>query len=193
MRNPFSWTAGIYDQVMSLPPSTEWALHCCWLLAQSDGTPVARRRLAEFFDLPEPYLAKVLKSLVNAHVLQSVPGNAGGYRLARPASKIRVLDVVEALSGTERTFRCAEIRQRGPVGLSREQCRTPCRIAAVMDDAENAYRDSLAKTTLGDLVADTSKPSADRVIRWLGPHARAALQPPPASRAKGRGRSDADR
>jgi len=178
---------------MNLPPSTEWALHCCWLLAQSDGTPVPRRRLAEFFDLPEPYLAKVLKSLVNANVLESVPGNAGGYRLSRPASKIRVLDVVEGLSGTERTFLCAEIRQRGPVGLSREQCRAPCRIAAVMADAENAYRDALAKTTLGDLIADTSKPSADRVLRWLGPHARAGLQPPSAHRAGAKARSNMGR
>ena len=162
---------------MKLPPSTEWALHCCWLLAQSDGAPVPRRRLAEFFDLPEPYLAKVLKSLVNADVLESVPGSAGGYRLSRPASKTRVLDVVEALTGPERAFRCAEIRQRGPVGLSRSQCHAPCRIAAVMADAEAAYRESLAKTTLKDLIAETSKPSADRVLRWLGPHARAELQP----------------
>ncbi|UMB69548.1 RrF2 family transcriptional regulator [Mycobacterium paraterrae] len=175
---------------MNLPPSTEWALHCCWLLAQSDGTPLARRRLAEFFDLPEPYLAKVLKSLVNAKVLESVPGNAGGYRLSRAASKIRVLDVVEALSGTERTFRCAEIRQRGPVGLSREQCRVPCRIAVVMADAENAYRDSLAKTTLADLVANTSKPSVDRVVRWLGQHARAGLQPAPPTRTRRQSRSN---
>jgi hypothetical protein len=40
--------------VMELPQTVEWALHCCWLLAQTDGSPVPRRRLAEFFALPEP-------------------------------------------------------------------------------------------------------------------------------------------
>ncbi|GAB1813114.1 hypothetical protein MUNTM_21530 [Mycobacterium sp. MUNTM1] len=154
---------------------------------------MARRRLAEFFDLPEPYLAKVLKSLVNAGVLESVPGVAGGYRLSRPAAKIRVLDVVEALSGGERGFRCAEIRQRGPVGLTKTQCRTPCRIASVMSDAEAAYRASLASTTIGDLVADTAKPSAERVVRWLGPHARAELQPKAGTRAPARSRSKSRR
>jgi Rrf2 family protein len=180
---PRIWTANIYNCGVKLPQSTEWALHCCWLLAQSDGTPLARRRLAEFFDLPEPYLAKVLKSLVNAQVLDSVPGVAGGYRLSRPASKTTVLDVVDALSGGESAFRCAEIRQRGPVGLTRNQCRTPCKIASVMGDADAAYRESLASTTLGDLIANTSKPSAARVVRWLGPHVRAELQPKSRSRS----------
>lgn len=161
---------------MKLPQSTEWALHCCWLLAQSDGAPLARRRLAEFFDLPEPYLAKVLKSLVEARVLDSVPGAAGGYRLSRPPAKISVLDVVQAVSGGDDAFRCAEIRQRGPVALTRAQCRTPCRIASVMAGAEEAYRASLASTSIADLIADTSPPSADRVRRWLGPHVRAGLQ-----------------
>ena len=77
---------------MELPQTVEWAVHCCWLLAQTDGSPVPRRRLAEFFDLPEPYLAKLLKALVGAEVLSSVPGVNGGYRLARPAGQITVLD-----------------------------------------------------------------------------------------------------
>jgi Rrf2 family protein len=161
---------------MELPASTEWALHCCWLLAQSDGTPLARRRLAEFFDLPEPYLAKVLKQLVSASVLSSTPGVSGGYQLSRPAADISVLDIVEAVSAGNRIFRCAEIRQRGPVGLTARQCRTRCRIASVMDDAEAAYRARLASSTLAELTTNISKHSADRVVRWMGPHVRADLK-----------------
>ena len=101
--------------VMELPQTVEWAVHCCWLLAQTDGSPVPRRRLAEFFDLPEPYLAKLLKALVAAEVLASVPGVNGGYRLARPASQITVLEVVRGVNGHTAMFHCAEIRQRGPV------------------------------------------------------------------------------
>src|ERR1700684_93964 len=69
---------------MELPQTIEWAVHCCWLLAQTDGSPVPRRRLAEFFDLPEPYLAKLLKALVAAEVLASVPGVTGGHRRRPP-------------------------------------------------------------------------------------------------------------
>src|SRR6202020_950673 len=121
---------------MELPQTVEWAVHCCWLLAQTDGSPVPRRRLAEFFDLPEPYLATLLKALVAAVVIWSVPGVNGGYRVARLAERVPVLDVVRAVNGHTAMFHCAEIRQRGPVGLTPGQCRQPCGIAKVMYKAE---------------------------------------------------------
>lgn len=169
--------ADIYDWIMELPHTTEWALHCCWLLAQSDGSPLPRRRLAEFFDLPEPYLAKVLRLLVDADVLVSVPGINGGYRLARPAEEITALDAVQAVNGHAAMFHCAEIRQRGPVGLAAGQCRRPCGIAKVMYDAELAWRNALAATTVRDLTENAAQASADRAGRWLGTQARAGLAP----------------
>jgi Rrf2 family protein len=167
--------AGIYDWSMELPHTVEWALHCCWLLAQTDGSPVPRRRLAEFFDLPEPYLAKLLKALVAAEVLTSVPGVNGGYRLARPADQITALDVVRGVNGHTTMFHCAEIRQRGPVGLTAGQCRQPCGIAKVMYGAELAWRNALAAATVADLIENAAGVSADRAARWLGPRARAGL------------------
>src|SRR5580692_1287502 len=160
---------------MELPQTVEWAVHCCWLLAQTDGSPVPRRRLAEFFDLPEPYLAKLLKALVGAEVLSSVPGVNGGYRLARPAGQVTVLDVVRAVNGHTAMFHCAEIRQRGPVGLTPAQCRLPCGIAKVMHEAELAWRNALAAVTVADLTENAAGVSADRAARWLGPQARAGL------------------
>ncbi len=165
---PESWTSGIYDfKIMELPQTVEWAVHCCWLLAQTDGSPVPRRRLAEFFDLPEPYLAKLLKALVAAEVLGSVPGVNGGYQLARPAAQITVLEVVRGVSGHTAMFHCAEIRQRGPVGLTAAQCRQPCGIAKVMYNAELAWRNALAAVTVADLTENATDVSADRAARWL--------------------------
>jgi Rrf2 family protein len=157
---------------MELPHTVEWAVHCCWLLARTDGSPLPRRRLAEFFDLPEPYLAKLLKTLVAGEVLTSVPGVNGGYRLARPADRITVLDVVRAVNGHIAMFHCAEIRQRGPVGLTAGQCAQPCGIAKVMYEAELAWRNALAGVTVADLVENAADASASRAARWLGPQAR---------------------
>lgn len=163
----------IYDGGMELPQTVEWALHCCWLLAHTDGSAaLPRRRFAEFFDLPEPYLAKVLKSLVAGDVLVSVPGVAGGYRLARPAERITALEVVQAVAGHAAMFHCSEIRQRGPVGLTAEQCRRPCGIAKVMHAAEFAWRDALARTTVADLAENAAAASEQRAARWLGDQAR---------------------
>src|SRR5579875_2565563 len=130
---------------MRLPEGVEWALHSAWLLALvPDDGALPARRLAEVYDLPQPYLAKILKSLVSAGVLTAVSGPRGGFRLARVPEEISVLDIVEALEGRTQVFRCAEIRQRGPAPLTGEACRRPCGIATVMYDAETEWRAGLA-------------------------------------------------
>jgi Rrf2 family protein len=161
---------------MELPQTVEWALHCCWLLAQSDGSPLPRRRLAEFFELPEPYLAKTLAQLTSARLLESVPGAGGGYRLARPASRISALDVLRAVGQEAAMFHCSEIRQRGPVGLTPQQCTAPCGIAKVMHGAELAWRRELATTSIGSLVENAGTASQDRASRWLGEQAREGIR-----------------
>jgi Rrf2 family protein len=160
-------------EVVEMPQTVEWALHCCWLLAQSSGeSPLPRRRIAEFFDLPEPYLAKALKHLVSAGILVSVPGVNGGYRLARPADRITALEVVQAMRAESSMFRCTEIRQNGPVGLTPPQCDRPCGIAKLMHQAELAWRGELARTTIAQLVENAPDVSEQRAAKWLGPQSR---------------------
>jgi Rrf2 family protein len=161
---------------MELPQTVEWALHSCWLLAQTNGqNPLPRRRIAEFFELPEPYLAKVLKQLTGAGVLTSAPGARGGYLLARPAQEITALQVVRAVNGEAAIFHCSEIRQRGPVGLTASQCTRPCGIAALMHQAELAWHHELANTTIGRLIDNAPEDSARRAAVWLGDAARPEL------------------
>jgi Rrf2 family protein len=154
---------------MELPQTVEWALHCCWLLAQApDDESLTARRLAEFYGLPEPYLAKVLKALTSANLLTARSGSRGGYRLARDPEQISALDIIIAVDGQRPMFRCAEIRQNGPVGLTPAQCRHTCGIASLMHRAEHAWRDQLASTSLADLLADSATTgSTSRAARWL--------------------------
>lgn len=154
---------------MELPQTVEWSLHCAWLLAQlpDDGSALPARRIAEFYGLPEAYLAKVLKNLTRAGLLTATSGPRGGYRLARPTDQITALDLVQAVDGAAPAFRCAEIRQRGPIPLPANQCTGPCGIASVMHHAEQAWRDHLAATTLADLLDHAGTGSTTRARQWL--------------------------
>ena len=153
---------------MKMPEGVEWALHCTWLLTfAGEGDAVPARRLAEFYDLPEAYLAKLLKALVRAGLLTATSGPRGGFRLARAAGKITVAEVVEAVEGPGPLFCCTEIRQRGPVPLTGAACRQPCGIAQVMRQAERAWRQELASTTIADLVETSGTGAATRVSTWL--------------------------
>lgn len=64
--------------------------------------PVASHTIAQARGIPERFLLKVLKPLVSARVLLSIKGPNGGYRLARPASDINLLEILEAVEGTIR-------------------------------------------------------------------------------------------
>ena len=146
----------------------EWSIHCAWMLALApEDRAVPARRLAEYHGLPEAYLAKVLKSLVRAELLETGTGPRGGFRLARAPEQITVLDLVEAVEGRTPVFRCTEIRQRGPCSGPPGDYRNPCGIACVMRDAEQVYRERLRATTLADLLDEAGDRARRRARTWL--------------------------
>ena len=152
--------------------AVEWAIHSCVLLA---GLPPDRAlpagKLAEFHGVPSAYLAKHLQALAQAGIVRSVPGRRGGYRLARKAAHVTLLDVVDAVEGDAPAFRCNEIRQRGPVRGERGDYRQPCGIATAMLDAERAWRAALADRTVADVFAHMAASVSEVTIRkgaeWL--------------------------
>ena len=151
---------------MKLPISTEWVLHCATTLAQLEpGSTATAAQLATYYDLPAAHLAKQLQALVRADVLTATTGPRGGFRLARPAAEITLLEVVEAVDGSSSPYECREIRQQGTGALPAEDCRRTCILAEAMDRAHEAWRAHLAGITLGDIVGTlpTSAPARTRV------------------------------
>jgi len=85
---------------MKLTRAASYALHAMVHIAgQKPNIPIASHQIAQAHDIPERFLLKVLKPLVSAGLLYSVKGPHGGYRLARSANQITVLDVIEGVEG----------------------------------------------------------------------------------------------
>mgnify|MGYP001440956389 FL=1 len=140
---------------MKLSEGVEAAIHCAALLAGlEDDATIPGAALAAQFGLSPSYLLKHLNALTAARILESVPGPAGGYRLARGAETISLLDIVLAVEGPQPAFRCCEIRRGGPVKLPASAYVKPCGINAAMLRAEKAYRAALAAERLSDIVAE---------------------------------------
>jgi Rrf2 family protein len=153
---------------MKLPSSTEWLLHCASTLAQLEpGATASAAQLAQYFDIPAAYLAKQLQSLVRAGVLAATTGPRGGFRLARLAAEITLLDIVEAVDGAAAPYECREIRQQGRGALPADMCRTPCILAIKMAEAHEAWRASLAGTTLADILGTLPDSIPPRTRRKL--------------------------
>lgn len=158
---------------MRLSEGVEWALHSCVTLAWLDAeAPVPAAKIAEIHDLPTAYLTKQLQALVRAGLVTSSSGRRGGFRLARPSSAITVLEVVDAIEGGRAgIFGCTELRQRGVGRDAPPGCfDAPCTIAAVMESAEQRWRDELARHTLASIARGirTATPGSDDATRvWV--------------------------
>src|ERR671931_2292590 len=85
---------------MVLSASATHALRAiAWLAAHEGEEAMLGRELASKVDVPAHYLAKVLAQLARAGVLTASRGVRGGYRLARPAVRIKLIEVVLPFEG----------------------------------------------------------------------------------------------
>lgn len=137
---------------MILKSQVEWALHCCAILAGlPEGRYLSTKALAELHGLPKEYLSKALQSLSQAGLVHTTLGPSGGYRLARPPAELTFLDIVEAVEGRTRTFVCNNIRANNPCRPKGYCDSSPCAIARIMWEADEAWRQKLRSITLADL------------------------------------------
>ena len=99
---------GRKGNIMKLTRASSYALQALAEMVgdkQDSQNPfIPSHRTAQGSGIPGGFLLKVLKPLVNARILMSLKGPHGGYRLARPASKVTLLEVIEAVDGPLRGF-----------------------------------------------------------------------------------------
>ncbi|MEU8138848.1 RrF2 family transcriptional regulator [Streptodolium elevatio] len=149
----------------------EWAMHSCVNLSWvAPERAVTAAKLAAFYELPTAYLNKQLQALARADILTSTPGPRGGFRLARPAERITLMDVVTAIEGPDEAFRCTEIRRQGPNADARTDNPTPCLIDEAMRHADLAWRRELAARTIADIrdqVEARAPGRPDQVRNWF--------------------------
>jgi Rrf2 family protein len=77
------------------------------LAACGEGGTASAREIAERYDIPVELLAKVLQRLARNGLLASHQGTRGGYHLARPAGRITIADVIQAIDGPLTVTACS--------------------------------------------------------------------------------------
>ena len=79
-----------------LSQTAEYALRAVVLLAErAPGSTARVGELADALHIPQNYLSKTLHTLTRAGVLVSARGKGGGFALARPATTITLLEIVD--------------------------------------------------------------------------------------------------
>lgn len=85
----------------------EYGLRAMSFLASVPGAQVVPfREIARRMQVPQSFLAKIMKVLVSQGLVRATRGAHGGYALMRPAKEISFLEVIEAVEGPLRVSLC---------------------------------------------------------------------------------------
>jgi Rrf2 family protein len=128
----------------------------------AQAEPVALAAVAEAETLPLSYLEHLVAKLRQAGLVSSVRGAHGGYRLAKPASEIVMLDVVEALEGPITPMECFDVDREGRVLCSHESDGDrACATKLLWTRVQGGVTKALAGTTLAELVEFAGGPKVE--------------------------------
>jgi len=107
--------------------------------------------LSALTHVPAPTVSKILQSLLNAGLLESVRGAKGGYRLARDAEAISLQDIIQSLEGRIALTTC---------NLDDDDCdqKDVCSTTHNWKRINGAIQNALHSISLADMAADDFMP-----------------------------------
>lgn len=92
---------------MRLKASSRYAVAAMMDLASvSDNQTTTLQMIAERQLIPLPYLEQIFAKLRRHGIVRSYKGPGGGYKLARSAADINVVDILEAVNGSMQATQC---------------------------------------------------------------------------------------
>jgi Rrf2 family protein len=167
---------------MKLSKKGEYALRALidlGIAAEVGRSLVQVTELAEREKLPIKFLEQIMMMLKAAGLIESRRGKFGGYRLARPAGKIIIGQVVRLIDGPLAPISCVS-------QTAYEKCSCPdethCGLRMLMLDVRNAITSILDRYSLADVVEVTLRKmrrdgvplpySEPQRAPWLAGHSR---------------------
>lgn len=140
---------------MRMAEYTDYSLRVLMYCASNPDRLVTIPEIAEAYGVSRNHLMKIVHDLGRQGLLETTRGRGGGLRLLRPASQIRIGDVVRA---TETDFRLVECFDESTNACNLSPS---CRMKRLLDSALAAYFRELDGATLADLVGPPGKPGRD--------------------------------
>jgi FeS assembly SUF system regulator len=124
---------------------TDYATVVLTVLAARPGEVLSAAELAEQAGLEMPTVAKLLKPLAQAGLVAGFRGSNGGYRLARDAGAISLVEIVEAMEGPLGMTECS--LHAGNCGIEHS-----CGVRANWRRINDVVSDALRGVTLAQML-----------------------------------------
>lgn len=112
--------------MMTLQKATLFALYAVLELAEDPKRQLSASEIADIYDISTNHLAKVLRDLGRAGLVEAVRGAGGGYRFCGNAKRTTLLDIVQLF----------EEVGASPSGGDNDKTHASAALSMVMDEIE---------------------------------------------------------
>lgn len=138
---------------MRLLISTDLALRVLMRLSAAPETHLSTDALARELIVSRNHLHKIVQHLTEAGLVRTIRGARGGVMLARPASEIRVGDVVRGHEDDQALVECFRLDGGSCTLVPR------CRLRGMLAGAKDVFYRHLNQYTLADCVGRPGAPA----------------------------------
>lgn len=129
---------------MQLTKQTDFAFRVLIYLASKPAQDLSQiQTIASRFDISRSHVMKIVQKLANSGLIESLRGQGGGLKLAKPTDQINLREVVELMEATLNPVNCHE-----PMCL----IETSCVLKNHLYQAQESYLAHLSQFTLRDIV-----------------------------------------
>ncbi|MDA1099993.1 MAG: Rrf2 family transcriptional regulator [Proteobacteria bacterium] len=128
---------------MRLQKSTLFALYAALELAAEPGRQMSTADIADRYGISIHHLAKVMRQLVRAGLIQSVRGVGGGYRFSGNVKRVTLWDIIELFEPAARSA-----NQDDEPGHATPVSRALDNVRAEIDDLTRATMQSITLKSL---------------------------------------------
>lgn len=129
---------------MELSRGAQFAIRT--VLDLATGGPTQTAAIAGRRGIPPAQAGKIVQQLVRGNVVRTTRGARGGVRLARPAERITLKDVIGAVEGPLAVSRC--------IVYDDCPCVQPCPVRSTLTRIQHELERLLDGVTVADLAAD---------------------------------------
>jgi len=152
---------------MKLSKSARYALYAASEMAAAGVRPVTVADVAQTYGIPTAALAKIFQQLVRAGIAAGTRGVGGGYRLARRAKDLTLLDVMRVYDAPRGDDACPLVGAPlagGPVGpglggpdVGACGHSAACRLRRLFDEVDEMVRCTFASVSLATLAGTNGR------------------------------------
>jgi Rrf2 family protein len=129
----------------------EYALQAVlYMSAKEDDCICPAEDISTNLKIPKEFVSKILQSLTESGIVDSKKGKAGGFMLAKHPSKIKLIDIIEAIDGLDVFNNCV-------LGFPNCSPNNPCPVHDKWGELRDKAYDMLTSETLDKFKENTIK------------------------------------